>query len=102
MSESSFSWPWNEAPSTISRELARNAWIRPPKRRARGRPLLAGGYGAVLAQERAVLLAQTPRVSRRLAPGRGLWEQVVRLLRRRHSPEQISGILRRMHPAEPQ
>jgi IS30 family transposase len=90
------------APSTISRELARNAWIRPPKCRGRGRPRLAGGYRAVQAQERAVLLTQTPRVSRRLAPGNGLWEQVVRLLRRRHSPEQISGILRRMHPGEPQ
>jgi IS30 family transposase len=31
------------APSTISRELARNAWSRPPKRRGRGRPRLAGG-----------------------------------------------------------
>ena len=90
------------APSTISRELTRNAWIRPPKRRGRGRPLLAGGYRAVLAEERAVLLAQTPRVSRRLVPGNGLWEQVVRLLRRRHSPEQISGILRRMYPGEAQ
>jgi IS30 family transposase len=89
-------------PSTVSRELARNAWIRPPKRRGRGRPLLAGGYRAVLAQERAVLLAQTPRVSRRLVPGNGLWQQVVRLLRRRHSPEQISGILRRMYPGEAQ
>ena len=54
------------APSTISRELARNAWIRPPKHHRRGRPRLAGGYRAVPAQERAVLLAQTPRVSRRL------------------------------------
>src|SRR5450759_1139135 len=90
------------APSTISRELARNAWIKPPKHRGPGRPRLAGGYRAVPAQERAVLLAQTPRVSPRLAPGHGLWEQVVRLLRRRHSPEQISGILRRMHPGEPQ
>jgi IS30 family transposase len=56
------------APSTISRELARNAWIRPPKHRGRGRRRLAGGYRAVPAQERAVLLAQTPRVSSRLAP----------------------------------
>jgi IS30 family transposase len=48
------------APSTISRELARNAWIRPPKQRGRGRPRLAGGYRAVPAQKRAVLLAQTP------------------------------------------
>src|ERR1017187_4144710 len=90
------------APSTISRELARNAWIRPPKHRCRGGPRLAGGYRAVPAQERAGLLAQTPRVSRRLAPGNRLWEQGVRLLRRRHSPEQSSGILRRMHPGEPQ
>src|ERR1700733_13069775 len=89
------------APSTISRELARNAWIRPPKRRGRGRPRLAGGYRAVQAPERAVLLSQPTRASRRLAPGTGLWERVVRLRPRRHSPEQISGIMRRMHPGDP-
>src|SRR5450759_1541384 len=82
------------APSTISRELARNAWIKPPKHRGPGRPRLAGGYRAVPAQERGVLLARTPRVAPRLAPGHGLWEQGRRLLRRRHSPEQISDILR--------
>jgi IS30 family transposase len=37
-----------------------------------------------------------------LVPGNGLWEQVIRLLHRRHSPEQISGIQRRMYPSESQ
>ena len=90
------------APSTVSRELSRNGWIRPAWPRGRGRPLKAGGYRAVGAQERAAALAQMPRVERRLASGTWLWAQVVRLLRRRHSPEQIAGILRRMHRDEPQ
>jgi len=87
-------------PGTVSRELARNGWIKPPKHRGRGRPRRS--YRAVQAQQRATLLAQTPRAARRLVPGNGLWEQVIWLLRRRHSPEQISRILRRMHPGEPQ
>ncbi len=30
-------------PSTISRELRRNGWVRPPTFRSRGRPWVAGG-----------------------------------------------------------
>ncbi len=33
-------------PSIISRELKRNGWVRPPPLRSRGRPWVAGGYGA--------------------------------------------------------
>ena len=89
--------------STISRELARNGW-QDPTISHRGRPgrrPKAGGYRAVAAQERATNLTQTPRVARRLAPGTWLWRQMARLLGRGYSPEQIAGILKRMHPAEP-
>ena len=39
--------------STISRELKRNGWVRPKSQRARGRPLLAGGYRCEEAHRRA-------------------------------------------------
>ncbi len=90
------------APSTISRELKRNGWCNPatlpPKR---GRPPVAGGYRAPAAQQRADALARAPRSAPRLAPDGPLWGHVVRLLRACHSPEQIAGILRRMHPDQP-
>lgn len=90
------------APSSVSRELRRNGWCRPaPGARSRGRPRRAGGYRAVQAQMRAGTLACTPRVRSRLAPDSPLWCHVRRLLRQCHSPEQIAGILRRMHPDEP-
>lgn len=90
------------SPSTISRELARNGWqdpLRTPPRR--GRPPKAGGYQATDAQRRADSLAARPRRQRCLAPGRPLWAPVVKLLRSRHSPEQISAILARMYPDQP-
>ena len=44
----------DRAPSSISRELQRNGWRNPPAGpRKRGRPPLAGGYRAPLAQRRA-------------------------------------------------
>jgi transposase, IS30 family len=90
------------APSTISRELRRNGWSDPATAaRKRGRPLVAGGYRAPLAQQRAGLLAGSARTPARLALDGPLWKQVERLLRTAHSPEQIAGILRRMHPDEP-
>jgi IS30 family transposase len=90
------------APSTISRELRRNGWSDPATAaRKCGRPLVAGGYRAPLAQQRAVLLAGSARTPARLALDGPLWKQVERLLRTAHSPEQIAGILRRMHPDEP-
>jgi IS30 family transposase len=91
------------APSTLSRELARNGWwgpARSPPRR--GRPPLAGGYRAVAAQQRARRLAHTPRRVRKLVPGTWLWDRVVNLLHGGHSPEQVSAILARMHPDDPQ
>lgn len=90
------------APSTINRELKRNGWINPAATpRRRGRPILAGGYRAPLAHRRADQLARAARSLPRLAPDRPLWTQVKRLLRERHSPEQIAGILRRVNADEP-
>ena len=91
----------NRAPSTIGRELTRNGWARPVLPRGRGRPLIAGGYRAVQAQRRADAEAKYARSPPRLRPGTWLWAQMRILLRTGHSPEQIAGILRRMHPGEP-
>jgi len=66
-----------------------------------GRPRRAGGYRAVQAQERATALACRPSVSAKLVPHTPLWGHVVGLLRRRYSPEQIAGTLKRMHPDQP-
>ena len=90
------------APSSISRELKRNGWTNPTTGpRKRGRPPLAGGYRAPLAQQRATGLAATARYPSRLAQDGPLWGYVARLLRDRHSPEQISRILCRMQPDDP-
>src|SRR5208282_4177020 len=91
----------NRAPSTIGRELARNGWARPVLPRGRGRPLIAGGYGAVQAEQRANIEARRARRPPRLRPGTWLWAQMRILLGMGHSPEQIAGILRRMHPGDP-
>lgn len=92
----------NRAPSTISRELQRNGWASPSLPRRRGRPAVAGGYRAVQAQRRADSLARMERRPPRLRPGTWLWERMRQLLGRGHSPEQVSGILRRMHPGDPE
>ncbi len=90
------------SPSSISRELHRNGWSNPATApRQRGRPPVAGGYRAPHAQQRADALARTARRPSRLAQDGPLWVHVVRLLREHHSPEQIAGILRRMHPDQP-
>ena len=87
------------APSSISRELKRNGWTNPTTGpRKRGRPPLAGGYRAPHAQQRAAPLARTARCPSRLAQAGPLWGYGARLLRDRHSPEQISGILSQMQP----
>jgi transposase, IS30 family len=91
----------SRAPSTIGRELARNGWVRPGLRRRRGRPAIAGGYRAVQAQQRAHSAARHARRPLRLRPGTWLCAQMTTLLGKGHSPEQIAGILRRMHPGEP-
>jgi IS30 family transposase len=90
------------SPSTVTRELARNGWTcseaRPTKR---GRPPVAGGYRAAAADGRARQFAARPRCPSRLAIDGPLWPIVEDLLRQRHSPEQIAGILARMHPDSP-
>lgn len=91
----------NRAPSTISRELARNGWRCPSRPRSRGRPPVAGGYRAVAAQQRADGAARRARRPPRLRPGSWLWTQLLSLLAKGHSPEQIGGILRRMYPGDP-
>ncbi len=90
----------NRAPSTIGRELARNGWARPLLPRGRGRPLIAGGYRAVQAQQRADAEAGGARRPPRLRPGTWLWSQMRILLGKGHSPEQIAGILQRMYPGQ--
>ena len=92
----------NRAAATISRELARNGWVNPALPRGRGRPRLSGGYRAIAAQERAETEARQSRKPPRLRPGTWLWGQMRVLLGRGHSPEQISGILRRMYPGDPE
>jgi transposase, IS30 family len=91
----------NRSASTISRELSRNSWVNPRLPRGPGRPPTAGGYRAVQAQRRAD--SQPGRVDRqaRLRPGTWLWDQILVLLGKGHSPEQASGILRRMYPDSP-
>jgi IS30 family transposase len=87
------------APSSISRELSRNGWRKPlPGPKKPGRPRVAGGYRAPLAQQRADSLAATARCRSRLVLDGALWGHVEQLLRAHHSPEQIAGILRRMYP----
>ena len=91
----------NRAASTVSRELRRNGWKRPSSTRGPGRPAVAGGYRAEMADKRARTCAMTPRVQRKLRPGTILWEHVVHYLQTDHSPEQIGGILARVYPNTP-
>ncbi|MEX3547823.1 MAG: hypothetical protein VB125_01105 [Burkholderia sp.] len=66
--------------------------------------MLAGGYRAPRAQQRArhLALAGTGATARPAGDPQGpLWATVKRLLREQHSPEQIAGILRNMNPDEP-
>jgi len=91
----------NRSPSTISRELRRNGWLRPTARRGPGRPPLAGGYRSEGAHKRARACRAIPRTPRRLQPGNALWEQVMEYLQSGYSPEQISGTLKLVHPKTP-
>lgn len=86
------------APSTITRELARNGHREPGPVR-RGRPRL--GYDATRAGLRARRLAQRPRRARKLGDETRLWHCVRRLLGKGFSPQQISRTLARKHPDEP-
>lgn len=91
----------NRPACTVSRELRRNGWKRPSSTRGPGRPAAAGGYRAEMADKRARTCAMTPRVQRKLRPGTILWGHVVHYLQTNHSPEQIGGILARVHPNTP-
>ena len=91
----------NRPACTVSRELRRNGWKRPSSTRGPGRPAVAGGYRAEMADKRARTCAMTPRVQRKLRPGTILWEHVVHYLQTNHSPEQIGGILARVYPNTP-
>jgi transposase, IS30 family len=59
---------------------------------------LAGGYRAVLAQQRARVARSSGLKPPLLASDGFLWAQVQKLLKQRYSPEQIAGILPRMYP----
>ena len=74
------------APSTVSRESARNT--------ARGRP-----YRACTAQTQAAARARQPRRSRKLGDP-WLWPYVQPPLRQGCSPEQIAGRLRHAYPGD--
>ena len=91
----------NRSPSTISRELRRNNWMRPKARRGPGRPPVAGGYRSEVAHKRARTCAVITRRERRLRPGTALWGQVMGYLKEGYSPEQISGTLAIVHPDTP-
>jgi len=91
----------NRSASTIFRELKRNSWVCPKDRLGPGRPLLAGGYRSETAHKRAHVCNIKPRVERRLRPATALWEHVMGYLKSGYSPEQISGILSRVHPDAP-
>jgi IS30 family transposase len=89
------------SPGTLSRELKRNGWTRPELPRSVGRPKVAGGYRADVAQRRAGACATKPRVLRKLRPGTALWGQVTGYLQADYSPEQIAGTLATVHPDNP-
>jgi transposase, IS30 family len=91
----------NRPPSTISRELKRNSWARPKEPPRPGRPAVAGGYRADVAQKRARACAVKPRVERRLTLGSDLWRHVMAYLKAGYSPEQIAGTLRSVHSQTP-
>lgn len=73
----------DRSPSTISRELRRNA-------------AAASAYSASQAQQTMRQRRAVCRPARKLEPGTELFDLVVYLLRQRFSPQQIAGKLRRM------
>jgi IS30 family transposase len=76
------------APSTVSREVARN--LSAPR-----------AYRAFPAQARACGRARRRR-PRKLAPGSAVRAEVARLLREHYSPGQIAGRLKRDYPGQPE
>ncbi len=86
---------------TLSRELKRNGWVRQKLPRGVGRPAIAGGYRADVAQRRATACTVKPHVLRKVRPGTVLWQQVTHYLQEGYSPEQIAGTLSAVHPDTP-
>jgi IS30 family transposase len=76
------------SPSTVSRELARNADSR------------TGGYLPERAHRLAWDRQRRPKPSK-LSQNPGLRQEVQQMLRRRHSPEQVAGRLRVLYPDQP-
>ena len=91
----------NRSASTLSRELHRNGWARAQTPRRPGRPLMAGGYRAETAHQRAHACSVMPRIERRLQAGKTLWDQVMDYLKAGYSPEQIAGTLALVHADTP-
>ncbi|OZG51613.1 transposase [Pseudoscardovia radai] len=75
------------APSTVSRELHRNA------------DDIGGGYGPNRAQQKATHRLKRPK-DRKIAPGTRLWDEVRADLDTHWIPEQIAGRLRLEHPGD--
>jgi transposase, IS30 family len=84
------------ARSTVTREMKRNGWRPEWQRPDRGRPPIAGGYYARLAEKRARRRRRKPRTLRKLVPGNPLWGTVLEHLKRGLSPEQITRTLARV------
>jgi IS30 family transposase len=78
----------NRSASTISRELARDFGAE-------------SGYTATLAGEQACRWRLKRRKDCKLVVGGVLFGIVVEHLRKKWSPEQVAGILKRMHPDQP-
>jgi len=90
------------APSTVSRELARNLqqkYFRPPSRTG-PRPL-AWNYSPHFSQYRAETSAARPKAAK-LAERPRLRQEVQDRLEKEHSPEQIAARLRTDFPDEPE
>jgi IS30 family transposase len=85
------------SPSTISRELARNASCCKSVRDTSA----AAPYDASLAGKRALVLRHEPRRSRKLAADTALFAVMQNHLREGWSPEQIAGMLKRAWPDDP-
>jgi len=86
----------NRSPSTVSSELKRNGWIRSKTPRCPGRPAVAGGYRAEVANKCAQACTAKSRVERHLKPESELWEVIMHYLKAGYSPEQIAGTLARV------
>lgn len=86
------------APSTISRELARNMRHKYQEKRAWGKKRTAPyDYSPHLAQARADVHAARPKPAK-LAVDARLHDEVQKRLKKKHSPEQISNRLRADFP----